>query len=1587
MSRRRCSPSGLCSFVLSLALATNVFGADPIRVGLIFSETGTMRTSEQPLEAAALVAIEEINAAGGILGRPVQAILRDGASDPVVAAGHAERLIKEEGVVAIFGCWTSSCRKAVVGVVESLHGVLFYPVQNEGTGLRELPLDPSPQVVYAGAAPNQQLVPAVYWALDRKPRARVFLIGSDYTFPRSANALLRAIVSRSNGTIVGEEYQPLGAGDFRDVVARIERSRPDVILNTVNGLDNSTLFNELSRVDPRGDKYLTISFSVEENLTDEVGWGRSVGRYAAWNYFHDPANPRAQNFMPQFRARLGSDAARTSDPVEASYLQTHIFALAARRANSLAPNEVLRATRGLVLEGFSGLVRVDPVNQNLWKKAVVGRFTADRRLFEPVWTSDYLLAPEPAPQATDPDLRTRAGFGTKVSSGDQARHMLSSASVSDRVAALAFMSQHANEELPLAQLARNLASPANWTEHYLAARALVRNGSPDAQRKLADALGRTFDDNDTLLLLTLITEDGGGLRHPLTRELADAITATLTKSTDPVVRAVAVGVLAEYPTVLAERTKAVLAVASRGDAAVAVAALQAFRRLPSVSVSSALHLVPILERTDLASAPGLADAACAALDAVGRSWEADLPVGGIPAYREISEKGLVGLGAGKCPRAEDYAKAIERHALSAWLASYKPDSLTGWMGLITIAAAALFVLTHITRFMLVMASPGRFMRKVRPFRSIKILGANEKVRWFAEIANLVLPIARSRQVLNRWIVANRTALGRCSVRVAEGEPAYQYLLVEDEIEGNKVRFAPDDAFFASLLTDGGAAQILGEGGAGKTTFAIQLLRVAKKTRVARREVIPVFLHAHEIGDVEKAESIVNALQRKLADALREERRLDNAVKHELDDSEMTLTLLRRGHIVLVIDDLTRAVNDQWALAASPDFRGWFPCIFYTGRRPIAPAIVRTVTPQPIDKAGILSFVEAQVGGLSGAERTELEERLEALFAWRARVPALFARLIAERVVAERNGGPALVDLDLSIPELVIAYVARVLDEIPRHQAASIDSAQAWRALGALSWACLEHRLSVTAIPRERVLEILAPFGEPESTLRAISEGGRLAHRVDNGRVAMASDALAEYLAALWAFDASAKDRWEKEVQPRISELLEFRTRSQRVDEPARTFFSALLDVAERANSSSTGSFEHLSASTAAIATIEQWLDSRGHTKPPIRVGVLFSSTGAMAISEGQLQDATMLAIERVNARGGVRGRRIVAEIRNGASDPATFARMADELVQSGVVSIFGCWTSASRIEVLRVFEKRREGLLFYPVQYEGYEASPYALYFGAAPNQQLLPAVDWCIEQQQRRRFLLIGSDYVFPRIANEILMAKIRERAADGAVLLRDPIYVDLEEPSFDDAFEAIDTLKPDVVLNTINGAGNLEFFWRLWEIRRGGISDLRVMSFSIGDHEAQRIGIEVSAGHFASWNYFATLGGHPNSVFLRGMRSRKHVFFPSDPAEAAYTQVLAFAKAAEGVLDSNLQLTPAAVRQAALGLELEAPSGRIRIDPENGHLHKIPRIGCLQSDGTFGVIWTASGPEKPEPFPFKDLNERVQKIRAELHPPSANS
>ena len=261
-------------------------GAGPIRVGILHSETGSLAISEIPVTDATRMGIDDLNAHGGLLGRKIQVFELDGRSDDKTFARDARVLIYQDKVSVIFGCWTSSCRKTVEPIVEQAHNVLFYPLQYEG-------LEDSPNVVYLGAAPNQQIIPAVKWFLDNVG-PRFYLVGSDYVFPRAANAIIKDYLRLYGGKVVGEAYVPLNGANFTGIVRQIKRDRPSVIFNTVNGASNIALFMALHDAGINAGRIPVVSFSIAEEevkeITEDIGAGALVGQLRGVELLRKPGH-------------------------------------------------------------------------------------------------------------------------------------------------------------------------------------------------------------------------------------------------------------------------------------------------------------------------------------------------------------------------------------------------------------------------------------------------------------------------------------------------------------------------------------------------------------------------------------------------------------------------------------------------------------------------------------------------------------------------------------------------------------------------------------------------------------------------------------------------------------------------------------------------------------------------------------------------------------------------------------------------------------------------------------------------------------------------------------------------------------------------------------------------------------------------------------------------------------------------------------------------------------------------------------------------------------------------------------------------
>jgi urea transport system substrate-binding protein len=399
--------------------------------------------------------------------------------------------------------------------------------------------------------------------------------------------------------------------------------------------------------------------------------------------------------------------------------------------------------------------------------------------------------------------------------------------------------------------------------------------------------------------------------------------------------------------------------------------------------------------------------------------------------------------------------------------------------------------------------------------------------------------------------------------------------------------------------------------------------------------------------------------------------------------------------------------------------------------------------------------------------------------------------------------------------------------------------------------------------------------------------------------------------------------------------------------------------------------------SAALASIGM----TAHAADTIKVGVLHSLSGTMAISETALKETVLMTIDEINKAGGVMGKKLEPVVVDPASNWPLFAEKARQLLTKDKVAVtFGCWTSVSRKSVLPVY-KELNGLLFYPVQYEGEELEKNVFYTGAAPNQQAIPAVEYLMSKDggEAKRFVLLGTDYVYPRTTNKILRAFLKSKGVADADIMED--YTPFGHSDYQTIIAKIKKFasegKKTAVVSTINGDSNVPFYK---ELGNAGLkaTDVPVVAFSVGEEELRGVDTKPLVGHLASWNYFMSLKNPENDKFVKLYRDwAKKAKLPNadkvvtnDPMEATYIGIHMWKQAVEKAKSTDTDKVIAAMA----GQTFKAPSGILsKMDEKNHHLHKSVFIGEVKADGQFNVVWKTPGPVKAQPWsPYITGNDK---------------
>lgn len=377
----------------SSASSDETDSGESVKVGILHSQSGTMAMAEKPMIEATQMAIDEINADGGVLGKQIEYVLEDGASDAATFAEKATKLLTSDQAAAIFGCWTSASRKAVLPIVESNAGLLWYPVQYEG-------LESSHNIMYTAPSPNQQAIPAIDYLMENYKGddgvLKVFLFGSDYVYPRTTNTIIKAMADTYGFEIVGEEYIPLGYTDCSTVITKIQETAPDVIINTINGDSNVSFFKQYKDAGLSPDQIQTMSFSCYEEDIRGMGAEYAEDHLFAWNYFQSVDTDASKEFTEKFKELYGEDKV-TGDPVVNAYEGVYLWKAAVEKAGSFEVEPVIEACESgeVEVETPEGLITIAAgTTHHCLQKVLVGECDADGQI-QTLWETEDRVEPDP----------------------------------------------------------------------------------------------------------------------------------------------------------------------------------------------------------------------------------------------------------------------------------------------------------------------------------------------------------------------------------------------------------------------------------------------------------------------------------------------------------------------------------------------------------------------------------------------------------------------------------------------------------------------------------------------------------------------------------------------------------------------------------------------------------------------------------------------------------------------------------------------------------------------------------------------------------------------------------------------------------------------------------------------------------------------------------------------------------------------------------------------------------------------------------------------------------------------------------------
>ena len=1542
---------------------------DIIKVGILHSLSGTMGLSERTVVHAELMAIDEINEQGGLLGKEVFPVIKNGASDWDLFYTHAETLVGDPEITATFGCWTSSSRKKVAPVFEKANKQLFYPLQYEGQ-------ECSKNIFYTGATPNQQIEPAVDWAM-RNLNKKIFLMGSDYVFPRTAAEITQAYIGTYGGEYAGDGFVALGDAtdaSLDPIVADIKSKLPDggVILNALNGDQNIRMFQKLAEAGLTPDKWPTLSFSITEHEIKSIGISNVEGHYAAWNYFTTIENAENEKFKASIKARLGDDAV-TNDPMEAAYIMVKIWAKAVAASGTTNTDDVRSAAYGISLAAPEGTVTMNE-NHHLSKIVRIGKVRSDG-LFDIVFARNEATPPLPWNQfvketvgrmCDHSDPNKGQSYKIETVKVGILHSLTGTMSGSERsvVDAELLAIQQINEAggvlgkhiVPVVrdgksdwptfeQEAKYLTTDPDlevvfgcWTS---ASRKQVKwvfetsnkmlfyplqyegqecskniayfGAAPNQQLEVAVDFMKRSHGNDFFLV-------GSDYVFPRT---ANSVIKEMLRSTGGIVHG------EEYIPL--------------GGTAVTTLVNKIMQTMPNGGVI----LNTLNGDSNVAFFHQFYKSVCLKFTDCSKISEV-YPIMSLSIGEVENEQ--IGLQYTEGHYSTwNYYQSISSEANAAFLSAIYNEY--GASTLVTDPMESAYIMVHMWKLA---------AEKAKSFEAQAIREGMYGMTFDAPQGQVQF---NENNHLSKWIRVGR----------AKSDGQFDILF---ETKGAvkpqpwSQRLPDNYGDTCDWSSDGGGEQFKVD------TVKVGILHSFTGTMaISEQSVVDAvqfaFTEINEAGGL-LGKRIIPVTANGASDWPTFATEAQNLIDGGVDHIFGCWTSASRVEVKPVVESANALLFYPVQYEAQECSKN----IFYGGAAPnqqLLPGLnygmrlAKTlgdkfflvgsdyVYPRTANK---IAKSYLQQNGIEVCAKCEKYIQLG----------STYVDAVINSILTEMPDGGVIVNTLNGDTNVAFFRRMKLRGLLPsKYPVMSMSIGEA----------------EIAAVGLENLVGHWASWNYFESINSEINDAWKTKIKGRIGSNIRLTDPMeaAYSLVNLWKQAVVKAGSFDVDKVRAAMYGLSFNAPGGRVTMNENHHLSKKIrvgkinaegqfDIAfERANAVSPEPWSSYISETKGGSC--DWSDAinKGEffKQDVIEVGLLHSVTGTMAISERTLLQAERLAIEEINARGGLLGRKIVSVFKDGASEASVFASKAQEFIDdSSIAAVMGCWTSASRKAVKQLFEAGNK-LLYYPLQYEGQECSKNIFYSGATPNQQIEPAVDWAL-RNLGSDFFLVGSDYVFPRTANEIIKAY----AGTFGGTIYGEMYAalgDSSDATLDAIIASIETNMPNggIVLNSLNGDQNVQVFRKLraLEIKHGYKSGdelkWKVVSFSITETEIEVIGKQYAEGSYAAWNYFHTLGTSSVNNFIAKFKDLNggEDVLTNDPMESAYIMVHLWAKAVEKAqsLDTDK------VREAMYGLWFDAPEGRVTMQT-NHHITKQFALGKVNADGLFDIMYKQDIFTKPKPW-----------------------